>query len=154
LEVRGKKELVDEFKKRASSVYQYDTGEVETALSLAKFYPEPDYTKIKVKSTFPEITKRKYAKKGQEWWDWRVQNWGTKWDVEAEIVKEEEFKNGNKVIVFNFDSAWSPPVEWLKKVAKDYPGLSFKLKYEEPGVGFRGVAQAINGETSDQCFEY
>lgn len=109
------------------------------------FYPEPDYTKVKVKHTFPDITGKVYNNGTDKWWDWRIQHWGTKWDVESEVVDEWD-----GYIMYRFDTAWSPPVKWLEKVAKDYPELTFRLKYEEEGVGFLGVAKATAGVTTDQ----
>ena len=51
------------------------------------------------------------------------------------------------------DSAWSPPIEWLRKVARDYPNLFFRLRYAEEGVGFMGVATAEDGEMVDECVD-
>lgn len=146
LQVRGKRQSVNMFKARASNYAE------KTALSLAKLYPEPDYKKIRVKTTFPSVSKRKYAKKSEAWWDWRVQNWGTKWDVEAGVAYEKEYKNGNKLVVYTFDSAWSPPVEWLHKISADFPDLKFKLSYEEEGMGFKGNTTAIGGQVDDNCY--
>jgi hypothetical protein len=51
-----------------------------------------------------------------------------------------------------FASAWSPPVAWLTKVARDFPGLRFGLTYADPGVGFAGVAIAHQGTLiEDEC---
>jgi hypothetical protein len=147
LKVRGKKHAVDNFKIAAKD----DTINPATDLSLAKLYPEPDYKKVKVKATFPGITKRKYARKGEEWWDWRVQHWGTKWEIEASIGQEKEYKNGSKLLIYSFDSAWSPPIEWLNKISADYPELKFELYYEEEGVGFKGKTTAIGGRVDDNC---
>lgn len=145
LAIKGEKGQVNQFKRKAK-----DKG---TALSLAKLFPEPDYNRVRVKPTYPHINKKfskkkeeEYVKPSEAWWDWRVQNWGTKWDVEADIDTEKEFKNGNKVIFYAFDSAWSPPIGWLKKVASDFPLLSFTLRYSEPGEGFKGTFVAELGQ--------
>jgi hypothetical protein len=145
LEIDGPKKEISKFRqlvKASSRMYK-------SALSLAKLYPEPDYTKIKVKKTFPQISGKKMADPEEAWWDWRVQNWGTKWDVDAELeVKEPEH------LEYTFVSAWSPPVGWLEKVSKNFPTLHFRLKYEEGGVGFMGVASGSNGDIEDNCVEY
>lgn len=86
------------------------------------------------------------AKYGTDnWYDWQVQKWGTKWDVTAELVSDDE-----GFLEYEFDSAWSPPTAWLEKVAKDYPLLQFMLKYEEEGVGFMGRAKAHGNSFDDQ----
>ena len=38
-----------------------------------------------------------------------------------------------------FDTAWSPPIDWLDNIAIDYPDLSFELEYEEPNMCFGGT---------------
>jgi hypothetical protein len=93
-----------------------------------------------------------YLKKygATHWHDWCIAHWGTKWDVEATL--DEIFPD---YLEYRFDSAWSPPVEFLKKVAQDFPRLRFVLKYDEPGMGFMGMAIAENGElVKDVSIDY
>ena len=146
LVVSGDAKQLAKFKKKAHRPAKDEQD--ETALSLANLYPEPDYTKVKVKHTFPSISGKGYVAPDQAWWDWRVQNWGTKWDINAEIIDEYD-----DYIIYQFDSAWSPPVAWLEKVAKDWPELDFRIKYEEEGAGFIGVAKAHAGVTNDQSID-
>ena len=73
-----------------------------------------------------------------DWYSWRNREWGTKWDVEACIDRVNTFKNGNSEIVYSFSSAWSPPCEAFKKICEDWPTLTFKLRYVEEGMGFKG----------------
>jgi hypothetical protein len=49
-------------------------------------------------------------------------------------------KKGKTYIKYDFDTAWSPPMEGLVIISKKYPNLSFELKYEEEGMGFKGKA--------------
>jgi hypothetical protein len=70
-----------------------------------------------------------------DWYKWNIENWGTKWNVGDFILNVED---DDTVAYFNFDTAWSPPVEWLQKVAPMFPNLSFELLYHEGGMGFAG----------------
>lgn len=90
---------------------------------------------------------KKYG--ADNWYDWRIKHWGTKWDVDAELVEADEER-----LVYQFDSAWSPPFEWLKTVARNYPKLHFKLKYDEPGMGVMGVIVAGDGEINYKELTY
>ena len=81
---------------------------------------------------------------------WNIDNWGTKWDVEC---SEDAFIEDDHVELL-FDSAWGPPVAWLKKVAKDYPKLKFSLKYDEPGMCFMGCAKGSKGVIENESIEY
>jgi hypothetical protein len=80
------------------------------------------------------------------WYYWRIANWGTKWDVDAQDVNEDDD-------VIYFLSAWSPPCEWLDKVATDNPHLSFRLTYVEGGIFFAGISEFVKGRhtLSDVC---
>ena len=68
--------------------------------------------------------------------DWRVEHWGTKWDaVDPELF---EAPSPDQLRV-RFFTAWSPPEEWLKRVAAVHPKLRFELAFCEPGVQALGV---------------
>jgi hypothetical protein len=117
--------------------------------------PEPDYKKTPVAKTFPEI-QLQFAKTDEEkakaianeptiredsWWDWRVQNWGTKWDVD--MTDEDIYTNDDGSLSISFDSAWSPPI----KVFEGLIELGFKIQAEwlESGMGFGGY---MNNDSS------
>ena len=78
------------------------------------------------------------------WYDWALENWGTKWDVGNDQIYETT--PGYEPGVFNkfsfaFDTAWSPPEQWLYSVAKECPDLRFRLEYYELGGWFAGVLE-------------
>ena len=78
------------------------------------------------------------------WYDWSLMNWGTKWDCSSE---EMGFDTDNEnYITINFNSAWSPPVHWLRNVIKLFPNLNFKLVFMETGNWFAGCAFNEEGE--------
>lgn len=51
---------------------------------------------------------------------------------------------------YTFETAWSPPLEWLEAVASQYPTLRFCLRYSEPGMGIQGVAEGEAGRVTDE----
>lgn len=69
---------------------------------------------------------------GDAWYDWCCANWGTKWDVYADVTPHE---GGLR---YTFDSAWSPPEEAIAAAAKQHPKLNFVLNYWEEGADFGG----------------
>lgn len=88
---------------------------------------------------------------------WQIKYWGTKWDVYDDVTYDksqlENTRDTDQVhITYYFDTAWSPPANWLKKVAKDFPDLEFTLLYAEPGCNFAGKLK-IQGENvqTDIC---
>ena len=71
-----------------------------------------------------------------DWYSWRVNKWGTKWDV----CESDIYENSDREFMVVFDSAWAPPTNWLEHVAPQFPELKFKLAFMEPGMGFCGQA--------------
>lgn len=86
---------------------------------------------------------------GEDWYHWRVENWGTKWTGDVYFVEHAQ----PDALTINFDTAWSPPEAWIEKASRQYPDLHFYLKYEEPMMNFAGYFQAKNGETAGECTE-
>jgi len=89
----------------------------------------------------------------RNWYDWCVANWGTKWnaggDNDAMQVDYDEDVNDQSIALFQFDTAWAPPLGVLEKLKDDHPELSIECRYHEPGVGFFGVWT----DGSDRCYE-
>jgi hypothetical protein len=77
------------------------------------------------------------------WWNWRVNNWGTKWEVQAEIISHS-VEGG--WINLAFESAWSPPVDAFDYWASQAEDRRFNLRFIERGMMFCGEAGS-NGDT-------
>ena len=73
------------------------------------------------------------------WYDWRVSNWGTKWDVSDEGLEYVDNKDGTSHITGWFDSAWAPPIEAYNTFLDDMDGCSIEATYEEGGMDFAGI---------------
>jgi hypothetical protein len=97
-------------------------------------HPEPDYTKVKVKPTFPSIKGNDDPVNPESaWWDWRVQNWGTKWEITTDEAYIDIQENEIKV---SFATAWSPPTGIFDKLVDD--GYGVNALYYEGGCAFCG----------------
>ena len=55
-----------------------------------------------------------------------------------------------KTLKYGFDSAWSPPMEWLAQVGPQFPKLSFRLWYAEGGCYFAGVYTVEDDSASNE----
>lgn len=73
------------------------------------------------------------------WYDWRVTNWGTKWDVSDEGLEYVDNKDGTSHITGWFDSAWAPPIEAYNTFLDDMDGCYIEATYEEGGMDFAGI---------------
>ncbi len=89
------------------------------------------------------------AEEKDNWYSWRLANWGTKWNL-----GKVDFEQGEGYVSFNFETAWAPPVEALATISKNYPDLSFDLTYDEPGADYCGKATFQDGMQSDQQYSY
>jgi len=67
------------------------------------------------------------------WYDWNVSNWGTKW--EASIYSWTKVNDNS--ITINFDTAWSPPTTLYEFLAGNTEWY-VTATYYEPGMSFVG----------------
>lgn len=68
------------------------------------------------------------------WYKWRIDNWGTKWEVTETTLKNEDDET-----IYTFLTAWGPlKRKMIQNFIKKYPELTFDYKYAERGIGFYG----------------
>ena len=68
------------------------------------------------------------------WYDWRLQNWDTKWDCYDVIVTDDD----PDCTEIEFNTAWSPPEAICSALREQYPDLSISWFYDEPGCELAG----------------
>ena len=88
-------------------------------------YVEDPFKRLVFKST--DIT-------DQRWYDWRVQNWDTKWDAYDVTVEDEDPDQ----LEVTFNTAWSPPEAICSQIREDYPDVEVSWFYDEPGCEIAG----------------
>ena len=59
-----------------------------------------------------------------DWYSWNLDNWGVKWD--AVRCKSKELSDFN-TIVFEFDSPWGTPEQFVIELSKKYPTATFQM---------------------------
>lgn len=92
---------------------------------------------------------------GDNWYDWRLENWGTKWQpCETHFFKINKEKKDSKDLdlTIAFSTAWCPPDKIYNKLIEQYKdtSLEFKVEYYEGGVGFAGHMEFSKGEVTDE----
>lgn len=101
----------------------------------------------KIKPTPPELLE------GSGWYDWRVSNWGTKWDLdeqEQRDVFEQFMLNSEPNWQATFITAWAPPCQAIAALSKKFPNDKFVLRYVEFGMGFAGTAHISQGLSHEE----
>ena len=68
------------------------------------------------------------------WYDWRLQNWDTKWDAYDVVVTDDDPDQ----LEVEFNTAWSPPEAVCTAIREQYPDLAVSWFYDEPGCEFAG----------------
>ena len=76
-----------------------------------------------------------------DWYGWRVENWGTKWNaVDAEIIDDGVM----------FDTAWSAPLPVIKKLSELFPKIKLNVTCSDEDAGENcGQITYKNGVESD-----
>ena len=102
---------------------------------------EPEQIKLH-EQTMHNLSTYGYA----NWYDWCVNEWGTKWDVGGE--GDQSSQDSPTDVRMNFDSAWAPPIAAMEK----FQDLGFKVKliYWESGMCFCGMFD----ENGDDYMDY
>ena len=82
------------------------------------------------------------------WYDWRIANWGTKWEVN-ECYGDPFISDDGETIEFGFDTAWSPAIGAYQNFLSTHPEASLFATYYEPGCDFMGVWDSGD----DRCYK-
>ena len=77
---------------------------------------------------------RSTDKQDDRWYDWRVYNWGTKWDAYDVCVTDDD----PECTEIEFNTAWSPPESICHALREQYPDVSVSWFYDEPGCEIAG----------------
>jgi len=135
-----------------SKIYQ-DLNDLElkdTAGFLDKYIPTPIELINKpasFSSNDTEDAKEMIEKYGSaDWYWWRVNNWGTKWDLnEVHNVNMNAINGDRYQLCCSFETAWAPPEEGLRKLSEIFKNTYFFIEFSEPGMGFEGYYSCVNG---------
>ena len=74
------------------------------------------------------------GRQDDRWYDWRLQNWDTKWDAYDVCVTDDDPDQ----LEVEFNTAWSPPEAICHEIREQYPDLSVSWFYDEPGCEIAG----------------
>lgn len=81
------------------------------------------------------------------WYHWRIKHWGTKWDVNSDCDGSRIHDNDDPALLdYTLETAWAPPVAWLRAVSEKYPDLTFHMAWVEGGCCFSGEVVANKAE--------
>ena len=121
---------------------------------LAEFIPIPQSLKIvagcvgdpdEQKKLDEDTARNKEVHGYGNWYDYCVNEWGTKWDVGADGNPAQDIPGG---LMLGFESAWAPPCAAYEKLTEQ--GFRIRAMYFEPGMAFAGIWE----DGIDDFYEY
>ena len=65
-----------------------------------------------------------------DWYNFRIDHWGCKWDVSKENFSIAE-ESATELNIF-FLSPWSPPTAWFHKLRETFPDAKFGMSSSDP----------------------
>jgi len=72
------------------------------------------------------------------WYDWSVKNWGTKWNVHDVLVELNSL---------HFDTAWSAPFPIVVGLSARFPDVKIRFSWADEDMGYNlGYAEFLAGE--------
>jgi hypothetical protein len=132
-------------------------NEDNTTLSLTKIIAVPEELLNTSAPNRDEKEKERMLKLygAADWYDFQVKNWGTKWNVEAQIIYDSNataigYRShtlpDTRVVKMEFDSAWGPPSAAIAMLAKQFPKVDIHHCFDETGCDFSGYQMYSKGE--------
>ena len=117
---------------------QKDSGENGNfglgTVDFNKIIPMPDHI---FKGLLGTEEKKIYGK--NNWYDWSIENWGTKWNAYSFS------RDGNTI---GFQTAWSAPHPILAELTGMFPGVYITHEWADEDIGQNcGAREYLNGET-------
>jgi hypothetical protein len=111
-------------------------------LDFSKVMPEPDYEQPKKDGTHNDGVQTELSSVMPDWWNWRNDNWGTKWNLvpshDGDLTAYMTVEDGEDFIQLEFDTAWSPPSGIYEAITEKYPDISINWFYREDGMQMAG----------------
>jgi hypothetical protein len=131
----------DDIRKRLNYHWAVERG-ITTAAELCAHLGQP-YDEVVALGRQLLENKRLYG--AYDWYDWKCENWGTKWNVawEGNVVFE---RKNLTLAIMHFQTAWSPPLAIIRELGRMFPSIEIRLEFWEPLMAFAGKLVVAGGE--------
>ena len=144
--IDGTKEDIAKFVDECFTDFKTARGKMKAesvkVLDFDKVIPEPDYDKPKKDGTHNKGVQTELSVKMPDWWNWRNDNWGTKWNLVPNdndaSLNGYDIQQGEEWLRLEFETAWSPPAGIYDAIYEKYPDLTVNWFYREDGNQIAG----------------
>ena len=135
----GDAKRISEMKEKIKSD-EYGLGTID----FEKIIPMPDNI---YRGNLGRDEMEKYGK--DNWYDWRVGHWGTKWNAYG----FEDYIDYSKDETLMFQTAWSAPHPVIEQLAKMYSDITITHKWADEDIGMNcGEYEYADGERIREYF--
>ena len=83
-----------------------------------------------------------------DWYNWNIDNWGTKWNVAVDDVNVCVYNDGSADVFYTMRTACAFPAPVIEQMIRDYHHLNFSIQGEE-----ESVAYGVNIDSSEGVWE-
>lgn len=80
------------------------------------------------------------------WYEWRCENWGTKWDIDSPGSTSVLATPGHGQLTLSFETAWSPSLPVTEAISKIAPSLELDHMYCDESMAAAGRAVWVGGK--------
>lgn len=83
------------------------------------------------------------------WYDWALEFWGTKWDCYEVGEWSTDVNNDKTEASIYYETAWSPATNLWVNVSNDFPTLKFFHEFADEGGAFVGNETIFDGDIQE-----
>lgn len=127
-----------------------DGTQIENPFSFQNVIPMPEELKDTIAPTKEPTSKEAKALRAKygfdNWYDWRWEHWGTKWDSCDASYDKELQENDELDLAIRFDTAWSFPTPVVLKLSRLFPTLTFNYDANEESGAYDFTVEIKDGE--------
>lgn len=98
----------------------------EVTIDFNTITPQPDWV---YQGSLSSKEEKKYGENNC-WYEWRRENWGTKWNAYNIDKNRSEFNS------IYFDTAWNPPIKLIKKLSLIFEETLFQFSWASEDTGY------------------
>ena len=102
--------------------------ELEGTTAPARIITDEEYAEDSSKGITETMSNELKQKFGfDNWYDWRYEHWGTKWNADEVHICDNEI---------SFNTAWCNPQPIFEKLSEMFPNVNFEVKFADEDFGY------------------
>jgi hypothetical protein len=103
-------------------------AELEGTTAPARIITDEEYAEDSSKGITETMSNELISKYGYDnWYDWRYEHWGTKWNSDEVHICDNEI---------SFNTAWCNPQPIFEKLSEMFPNVNFEVKFADEDFGY------------------